>query len=418
MIKDALYSIGLSGFYFDDQKAIKAGAKEDGFAYRGVPLTPGYESVRQKGESISVMLLLEDGQIAFGDCSAIQYSGAGGREPLFRAKDLVKDLEEIVFPFLLSQRWTTFRELANKIEDLEINGRKLHTALRYGISQAILDAFAKYKKKTMTEIIREEYSLNFKLKKVPIFAQSGDDRYINADKMIIKRVDVLPHALINNVETKLGWRGEKLIEYLGWLKERVKILGDENYKPVFHIDVYGTIGIAFQHNIEEIVKYFSKLENICYPYKLRIEGPVDMESKKEQIEFLSKLRKKLREKDIGVEIVADEWCNSLEDIRDFIEAEAVDMIQIKTPVLGSIHNSIEAVLFCKENHVGAYVGGSCNETDRSAQVSVHIALATQADQILAKPGMGVDEGLMIVFNEMERTLQILKKKGYIESSDV
>ncbi|MFN3698948.1 MAG: methylaspartate ammonia-lyase, partial [Dictyoglomus sp.] len=151
MIKDALYSIGLSGFYFDDQKAIKAGAKEDGFAYRGVPLTPGYESVRQKGESISVMLLLEDGQIAFGDCSAIQYSGAGGREPLFRAKDLVKDLEEIVFPFLLSQRWTTFRELANKIEDLEINGRKLHTALRYGISQAILDAFAKYKKKTMTE---------------------------------------------------------------------------------------------------------------------------------------------------------------------------------------------------------------------------------------------------------------------------
>lgn len=27
--------------------------------------------------------------------------------------------------------------------------------------------------------------------------------------MILKRVDVLPHGLINNVETKLGWRGEK-----------------------------------------------------------------------------------------------------------------------------------------------------------------------------------------------------------------
>jgi len=229
--------------------------------------------------------------------------------------------------------------------------------------------------------------------------------------MILKRVDVLPHALINNVETKLGWRGEKLIEYLGWLKERVKILGDENYHPIFHIDVYGTIGIAFQYNIDEIVEYMEKLEKICYPYKLRIEGPVDMESKELQIDFLSKIKRKLKERGINVDIVADEWCNSLDDIKDFIKAEAVDMIQIKTPVLGSIHNSIEAVLYCKENNIGAYLGGSCNETDRSAQVSVHIALATQADQILAKPGMGVDEGLMIVYNEMMRTLKILKKKG-------
>ncbi|MGB9768155.1 MAG: methylaspartate ammonia-lyase [Dictyoglomus turgidum] len=411
MIKDALYSIGLSGFYFDDQRAIKAGAKEDGFAYRGIPLTSGYESVRQKGESISVILILDDDQIAFGDCAAIQYSGAGGREPLFKAKELVKDLENVVFPFLFQEKWESFRFICQKLETLSINGRKLHTALRYGVSQAILDAFSKYYKKTMTEIIRDEYLLNFDIKKIPIFAQSGDERYINVDKMILKRVDVLPHALINNVETKLGWRGEKLIEYLGWLKERVKILGDENYHPIFHIDVYGTIGIAFQYNIDEIVEYMEKLEKICYPYKLRIEGPVDMESKELQIDFLSKIKRKLKERGINVDIVADEWCNSLDDIKDFIKAEAVDMIQIKTPVLGSIHNSIEAVLYCRENNIGAYLGGSCNETDRSAQVSVHIALATQADQILAKPGMGVDEGLMIVYNEMMRTLKILKKKG-------
>jgi methylaspartate ammonia-lyase len=33
-----------------------------------------------------------------------------------------------------------------------------------------------------------------------------------------------------------------------------------------------------------------------------------------------------------------------------------------------------------------------------------VALATQADLIYNKPGMGVDEGLMIVTNEMARTL--------------
>ncbi len=411
-IKSALYSIGLSGFYFDDQRAIKAGAKEDGFAYRGVPLTPGYESIRQKGESLSIIFILEDGCIAYGDCSAVQYSGAGGREPLFRAKEFLEVLDKKIFPFLIEKEWTSFKKLVEIIENWEEDGKKLHSALRYGITQAILDAFAKSKKETMTEIIAEEYNLPIILKPVPIFCQSGDDRYINADKMIIKRVDVLPHALINNVETKLGWRGEKLIEYLGWLKERVRILAGEDYKPIFHIDVYGTIGLAFQYNSEEIAEYFSKLESVVYPYKLRIEGPVDLESKNRQIEYLARLRKKMKEKGINIEIVADEWCNSLDDIKEFVNAEAVDMIQIKTPVLGSIHNSIEAVLFCKNNNIGAYVGGTCNETDRSAQISVHIALATQADQILAKPGMGVDEGLMIVYNEMQRTLSILKSKGY------
>ena len=42
------------------------------------------------------------------------------------------------------------------------------------------------------------------------------------------------------------------------------------------------------------------------------------------------------------------------------------------------------------------------ETERSAQVSVHLALGAGADQLLAKPGMGVDEGLSIVRNEMGR----------------
>ena len=80
------------------------------------------------------------------------------------------------------------------------------------------------------------------------------------------------------------------------------------------------------------------------------------------------------------------------------------MIQIKTPDLGSMHNSAEAVLYCREKGVGAYLGGSCNETDRSAQITAHVAMATSPAQMLAKPGMGFDEGFMIVYNEMQRIL--------------
>jgi methylaspartate ammonia-lyase len=41
---------------------------------------------------------------------------------------------------------------------------------------------------------------------------------------------------------------------------------------------------------------------------------------------------------------------------------------------------------------------------------VQCAMATGPDQILAKPGMGVDEGYMIVVNEMNRLLA-LRAKG-------
>ena len=56
-IKKVVCSAGKTGFFFDDQKAIKAGAKNDGNFYVGEPMTPGFTSVRQMGESISVMFI-------------------------------------------------------------------------------------------------------------------------------------------------------------------------------------------------------------------------------------------------------------------------------------------------------------------------------------------------------------------------
>jgi methylaspartate ammonia-lyase len=121
---------------------------------------------------------------------------------------------------------------------------------------------------------------------------------------------------------------------------------------------------------------------------------------------MAELRGLLRGAGSGVELVADEWANTLADIQEFNRAGAADMIQIKTPDLGGLHHSVEAVLDCRRHGVLAHVGGSCCETDRSARACVHVALATGADQILAKPGMGVDEGLSIVGNEMARTLRL------------
>jgi len=92
----------------------------------------------------------------------------------------------------------------------------------------------------------------------------------------------------------------------------------------------------------------------------------------------------------------------------FIKQSACDMIQIKMPDLGSVANSIAAVAECRRAGIAAYLGGSCAETELSARVAVHVAIATQADVQLAKPGMGVDEGLMIVANEQTRLLAELR----------
>jgi methylaspartate ammonia-lyase len=366
--------------------------------------------VRQRGESISVMLFLEDGQVASGDCAAVQYSGAGGRDPLFLAEDFIPIILEEIAPKLLGQELDSFRHLVGLVEnEKRPNGDRYHTAIRYGVSQAILDAVAKSKKKTMTEVILEEYNLPMVLEPVPIFTQTGDDRYDNADKAIIKRAGVLPHALINNVETKLGNNGELLLEYVAWLRNRILTLGGEDYRPVLHIDVYGTIGIAFKDDTQRMVEYFAELEKAAAPLHLRIEGPMDAGSVEGQIAQLKALREALKERGVKVEIVADEWCNTYEDIVMFVDAQAADMVQIKTPDLGGIQNTIEAVLYAKKYGVGAYVGGSCNETDAGGRTAVHVSLAARPDQMLAKPGMGVDEGYMIVHNEMNRTLAVLRR---------
>lgn len=406
-IIDVISSCGRTGFFFDDQKAIKKGAKSDGNFYKGEPVTEGFNRIRQAGESLTIMLILEDGQVGMGDCCAVQYSGCGGRDPLFIAEEFKLIVQERIKPLLINRELTSFKLMTHEFDHLELDGKRIHTALRYGITQALLDAIAKSKHTQMANIIANEYHTEISHELIPIFSQSGDNRYDNVDKMILKGSAVLPHGLINHVESKLGYQGEKLLEYVKWLRKRIdEHKNTEDYNPVFHIDVYGTLGIIFKEDYDSMVDYLETLRVASGPYHLRIEGPVDYDNREKTMLGLKIITEKLDQRKIDVEIVADEWCNTLEDIKEFADMKAGHMVQIKTPDLGGIQNTVEAVLYCKEKGIGAYQGGTCNETDISAKICVHLAMATQPCQILAKPGMGVDEGFMIVYNEMQRIIAL------------
>ena len=395
-IADVIAAPGAGAFFFDDQAAIRAGAPHDGFAIVGEPVTPGFAAIRQPAEAVSVMLVLSDGYVAHGDCVSVQYSGVGGREPLLRGSELVPLLEGDVARALRGRTVDSFRELSAIVDS------GLGSAAAYGVSQALLDAAAHVGGRSMAATIQAEWGLETPLRRVPIYAQCGEQRYENVDKMILREVDSLPHGLINH-PSLVGPDGGALVEYVSWVRSRVLALRRRpDYTPVLHFDVYGVIGLL----TDDVASVLVALEEAARPFSLRIEHPLDAGDRAGQIAQMAALRRTLRERGSSVQLVADEWANTLEDIREFNRAGAADMVQIKTPDLGGLHHSVEAVLDCRSHGVLAHLGGSCCETDRSARVCVHVALATGADQMLAKPGMGVDEGLSIVTNEMSRTLRL------------
>src|SRR3712207_6250685 len=156
--------------------------------------------------------------------------------------------------------------------------------------------------------------------------------------------------------------------------------------------------------------YIQTLAEAAHPFHLRIEGPMDVEDRQKQMEAMRDLRAELDARKVDAELVADEWCNTVDDVKFFTDNKAGHMVQIKTPDLGGVNNIADAIMYCKANGMGAYCGGTCNETNRSAEVTTNIGMACGARQVLAKPGMGVDEGMMIVKNEMNRVLALVNRR--------
>jgi methylaspartate ammonia-lyase len=377
-IADVLAVPATGGYFADDQDAIKAGAVRDGLAYPG--------DVRVPAEAVSVLLRLSDGYVAHGDCVSVQYSGVGGREPRLDARALAARIRAEV-P-LRGRPITAFRELS-------VEG--FGAAADYGISQALLDAAAHRAGTTMAEVIAAEWDLPATFARVPVYAQTGEARYDNVDKMVLKEVDSLPHGLINTPALAAG-----IVDYVRWVRDRVlRLRRREDYAPILHFDVYGLLG----DDVETILA----MAEAAAPFALRVEHPLDAGSREAQIRALVSLRGRLGGR---AQLVADEWANTVDDIRAFNAAGAADVIQIKTPDLGALHHTVDAILDCRAHGVVAHVGGSCAETERSAQVTTHVAVGAQADQLLAKPGMGVDEGLSTVRNEMARILELAMPRVY------
>ncbi|MGA0122573.1 MAG: methylaspartate ammonia-lyase, partial [Gaiellales bacterium] len=295
-----------------------------------------------------------------------------------------------------------FRSGSDRIDAHRIDGRQLHTALRYGLSQALLAAEAADDGVTPLRVLTRETGLE-EPRLVPVYAQSGDDRRLNADRMILRRVDVLPHGLFNSTEA-FGADGGVFLDYVRWLVERIRAVGGGDYRPRLHLDVYGMLGLVTGQDVAAMAAFLAEVEAAADGLEVAIEAPCLGDDTDSTIDLLARLRTRLAEQGTRVRLVADEFCNGDEDVARFVEAGAVDLIQIKMPDLGCLTEALKAAAACRAGGLGVFIGGSCAETDLSAQLSAQVAMAVDADQVLAKPGMGVDEGIAIVRNAMRRAL--------------
>jgi len=407
-IKDILLARGTGAFFYDDQVAIVAGARQDGFGYADAPLTSGFPAIRVPAASLSIGLVLPDGAVVWGDMMGVQYSGAAGRDPLFDTKQIAALVLSVVEPRILSCDPSDFRGACLDVF-APFEGRRLPLSIEYGVSQALLRASAHAAHQTMAEVTCDAFGLPLPRARVPIFAQSGEAREVNVDKMIMKSVDILPHGLTNS-RAKFGKDGQVFRDFVRWVAKRTQAIGAPGYRPILHFDVYGLIGLTFGLDPAKIADFIARVADDVPGFTLNVECPADFGSTVAQIDGYSAIMKALAMRGSSARIVVDERCNTLEDIELFAQAKAAHLVQIKMPDVGSIADSAKAVITCKNYGVGAYIGGSCTETDLSAQASVHVAVATQADMMLAKPGMGVDEGLSIVGNEQNRLLAILASR--------
>lgn len=394
-IVDVVATAGLGGFFFDDQVAIRAGAGRDGYDYLGTPpTTPGYLSVREPAEATSVMLVLDDGYVAIGDCASVQYSGISGRDPRLNAVDLAAAIEAELAPKLQGLDVSCFRDACELTEPLTTGEPRLGRSAAYGLSQALLSATAHAAgHHIMGRVIKDEWDLPGPLTPVPLYAQTGEDRHQGVDKMVLKQVPVLPHGLINT-PALVGPEGEILVAYVQYIRDRVEqISRNPAYLPAIHLDVYGMIGVEAGGSLSKTADILLRLESAAGKHPLRIEHPIEAGGRDAQIDVMRALRSELTRRGSSVLLIADEWANTVDDIEAFVNAEAVDLVQIKTPDLGSIHNIVRAVTVCKAGGLGSFIGGSCTETELSSRATTHVGMAAGATQMLAKPGMGYRRGI-------------------------
>jgi len=403
-IAEIIASEGVGGSYCSDQDAIANGAVVDGLFVRGTPVLPGFHTCRDVASAVCLQVVLDDGQVAHGDGTSLVYPGRGGADPPFDARDLIPIVEAVVAKTLVGRSLDEFRPLARSVDSLRVDGRRLHSALRWGLEGALLDAVALSRKLTKAEVLAEEWRTRLAAEGPPLNVQHGFGWDLGIDKAILRRVGAYHRATHHRQMWDEHPRAMKLF------RDRVR-----EFAPGLQIDVQldmnGFGGRVFDNNADRLVEHIAHLERCADPHGILVGSPFEMRDRASQIAKLGDLRSRMRAAGLRSQLVADHWCLTHEDHVAFAEAGVADYHAVRAVAMGSCHEAVESLVYLKRRGIKTWLSATATGTDRGAQVMAHMALATHPDLMTATPGGGVDEAHSIAVNEMSRTLALIKARS-------
>lgn len=287
--------------------------------------------------------------------------------------------------------------------------RPLVPGIRYGISQALLRAVAWSQNVTAAEVIADEWSLSGAGASVSLQVDCAIEERAQAEAAIALRADSLGQVMLPRTGFELGEDGGAPVRYVRWLRGRLDALQDAAYRPTIHIDLRGALGRLYDNDLGRVLGYLHRLESAAEAYSIRVEDPISMESRTEQIEALRTLREYIDFRGMDVPLTAHQWVETFDDVQAFVDAEAVDAIRIRMAEQGGIASSVEAILAGQAQGVGILLGDSCFGTDLSARMATQVAVAVEPDVYVVGLGPSMPASVVVVRNEMARAEALTRR---------
>ncbi|AWP76834.1 methylaspartate ammonia-lyase [Bordetella bronchiseptica] len=388
---------GIGGHWINDQMAVQTGATADGYFFEGPTSSPAFPAVRSPSVAYLVSLDLADGQTAHGDCTTVANAGYAGRPLPLRRED-VQAVQAVLQESLAGRSFAGFREAAGALDAMPL-ADTLRLPVEYGVSQALLEAAALASRTRMVDVLCREFGRPGPTRGPGFAGSCGGAWEANVDKAIVRGLDMFPQSAIQSRA-----ECERLPDYAAWIAGRIRKLGAAGYRPDLHFDFHSSLGRMLDNDEDRVLDYLATICERAAGLTVFFEDPMLSGSAAEARERMGSLRAKLDARLPNARLIADEWANGPGNVRAFAASGAAHAVQIKMPDNGSLLTTIDAIQGCQEHGTLAYLGGSCNETDISSRASIHVGLAFGAWRMLTKPGLGFDEGLMIMTNEISRTL--------------
>lgn len=395
-IIDVVTYRGWGGYFFEDIDKIRQSFIPPADRYHTPTGHDRYPFVRTPAPVVGIGLKLDDGSIHWGDAVAVSFGGKAGRSGPGHADSL---MAWVTGEF---KTWCKGRTIARWI-DIE---REFLAAfkttppfVRYAVSQAMVSAAVHTHGETPHQMIARDLGLTPSTKPISLHGSSGADFGATVDRMLARSLMFLPQGQFENLNDQIGSGGAKL---LAWIREFKQRAARFNYIPTLTLDFHGALDVVFDKDDAKIAEFIIAMAKESFPYPLHVESPIIGASLQDHSKRFISIRTEVKKLSPTTKLLADEWANEVSDIDSLIKAGAVDGIHIKMPDTGALSECAAAVQACKTAGIFALLGGSCTETDIGARASVHLALATQPDALLVKPGMGFDESYVAMFNEMAR----------------